>query len=78
MKASYFFTILFLTACMATATLLPASLSAQTSQETAKGVFDGDLFHGLKARLVGPAGMSGRIAAVDSVASDTNIIVGGF
>ena len=38
---------------------------------------DGDLFAGLKARLVGPAGMSGRIAAIDSVADDPNIIVVG-
>jgi len=35
------------------------------------------LFSGLKARLVGPAGMSGRIAAVDAVASDPNTIVVG-
>ncbi len=43
----------------------------------ARADIDGDLFAGLKARLVGPAGMSGRIAAVDSLASDPNFIVVG-
>ena len=38
---------------------------------------DGALFSGLEARLVGPAGMSGRIAAVDAVASDPNTIIVG-
>lgn len=38
---------------------------------------DGDLLAGLKPRLVGPAGMSGRIAAVDALASDPNFIVVG-
>ena len=38
---------------------------------------DGSLFAGMEARLVGPASMSGRIAAVDSVASDPNFIVAG-
>ncbi|MEL7452780.1 MAG: hypothetical protein AAGJ50_05340 [Pseudomonadota bacterium] len=38
---------------------------------------DGSLYAGMKARLVGPAGMSGRIAAVDAVADDPNTIVVG-
>lgn len=38
---------------------------------------DGALFSGLEARLVGPAGMSGRIAAVDAVADDPNHIIVG-
>ncbi|MEM6899649.1 MAG: hypothetical protein AAF583_07770 [Pseudomonadota bacterium] len=38
---------------------------------------DGALFSGMEARLVGPATMSGRIAAVDSVASNPNFIVAG-
>ena len=32
------------------------------------------LLSGLKARNIGPAGMSGRIAAIDVVEADTNII----
>jgi len=35
---------------------------------------DPDLFAGLKARSIGPANMSGRIGAVDVVATDPNII----
>ncbi|MEM9667350.1 MAG: hypothetical protein AAF950_00365 [Pseudomonadota bacterium] len=38
---------------------------------------DGSMFAGMKARLVGPATMSGRIAAVDSVADNPNFIVAG-
>ncbi|MEO0881943.1 MAG: hypothetical protein AAFY34_04345 [Pseudomonadota bacterium] len=38
---------------------------------------DGSLFSGMKARLVGPATMSGRIAAVDAAANDPNFIVAG-
>lgn len=38
---------------------------------------DGSLFSGMEARLVGPASMSGRIAAIDSVADDPNFIVAG-
>lgn len=38
---------------------------------------DSALFSGMEARLVGPASMSGRIAAIDSVASDPNFIVAG-
>lgn len=35
---------------------------------------DPDLLAGLKARSIGPATMSGRVAAIDAVASDPNII----
>jgi photosystem II stability/assembly factor-like uncharacterized protein len=35
---------------------------------------DPDLFSGLTARSIGPANMSGRIGAIDAVASDPNII----
>lgn len=35
---------------------------------------DPDLFSGLRARSIGPANMSGRIGAIDAVASDPNII----
>jgi photosystem II stability/assembly factor-like uncharacterized protein len=35
---------------------------------------DADTFAGLKARSIGPAGMSGRIAAIDVVESNPNII----
>lgn len=38
---------------------------------------DGDLLAGMKARVVGPAAMSGRVAAVDAVASDPNHMVVG-
>jgi len=42
------------------------------------GVIDPQLLSGLKPRLVGPANMSGRIGAIDAVASNPNIIyVGG-
>ncbi|MHA1544500.1 MAG: WD40/YVTN/BNR-like repeat-containing protein [Alphaproteobacteria bacterium] len=35
---------------------------------------DADLFDGMAARSIGPAGMSGRVSIVDAVASDPNII----
>ena len=35
---------------------------------------DPDLLAGMKARAVGPAAMSGRIAAIDVVQSNTNVI----
>ncbi len=35
---------------------------------------DPDLFSGMKARSIGPAGMSGRVPAVEAVISDPNII----
>ena len=35
---------------------------------------DTSLFSGMRARSIGPAGMSGRIASIDAVVSDPNII----
>ena len=35
---------------------------------------DPEIFSGLRARSIGPANMSGRIGAIDAVASDPNII----
>jgi len=35
---------------------------------------DPDLMAGMKARSIGPAAMSGRIAAIDAVESDPSII----
>lgn len=55
------------------ATLVPLfclSLSA-----SANGGIDGDLLQGLSARTLGPAAVSGRIAAIDAVASNPNQIV---
>ncbi len=46
--------------------LLAGSISAQT--------FDKEYFSGLKPRAIGPAGMSGRIACVDVVLSNTRIM----
>jgi len=36
--------------------------------------FDSELFHGMKARSIGPAGMSGRIGDIEAVFSNPNII----
>ena len=36
--------------------------------------FDSTFFSGMKARSIGPAGMSGRIASIDAVKDDPNII----
>ncbi len=38
------------------------------------GAIDPDLLAGLKARSIGPSGMSGRIAAIDAVESSPNVI----
>ena len=35
---------------------------------------DADLFAGLKARSIGPAGMSGRVASIDAVIADPDVI----
>jgi photosystem II stability/assembly factor-like uncharacterized protein len=40
----------------------------------AAGAIDPDLLAGLKARSIGPSGMSGRIAAIDAVESSPNVI----
>lgn len=41
----------------------------------ALAAIDADLLHGLEARALGPAAVSGRIAAIDAVHSDPNHIV---
>lgn len=70
MTMLHFFRQKVVTLILVLALLAPGVVaSAQT--------IDSDLFAGMKARLVGPAGMSGRIAAIDSVASDPNTIVVG-
>ena len=42
-----------------------------------KSALDSDLMEGLKARSIGPAAISGRVAAIDAVASNPNHIVVG-
>ena len=44
------------------------------SGQTSFAKIDPQLFSGLKARSIGPANMSGRIGAIDAVASNPNII----
>lgn len=44
---------------------------------TAQAEIESDLLSGMSARLVGPGAMSGRVAAIDAVASDPNHIVVG-
>ncbi len=44
---------------------------------TASADIDSDLMSGIKARVIGPAAMSGRVAAIDAVASDPSHIVVG-
>lgn len=43
----------------------------------AQAEIDSDLIAGIKARVIGPAAMSGRVAAIDAVVSDPNHIVVG-
>ena len=54
----------FLAICLAT--LLSAPLEGQES--------DPSLFSALTARNIGPAGMSGRITAIDGLTSDPNVL----
>ncbi len=44
---------------------------------TVQAEIEGDLLSGMSARVVGPGAMSGRVAAIDAVASDPNHIVVG-
>jgi len=44
---------------------------------SAQAEIDSDLMAGIKARVIGPAAMSGRVAAIDAVASNPNHIVVG-
>lgn len=50
----------------------PAIILLLTSLAFAQ--LDAELFKGMKARSIGPAGMSGRIGAIEAVAADPNII----
>ncbi len=53
---------------VAAATLIVADVHAQP---------DSTLFRGMTARSIGPTGMSGRIAAIDGVHADPNVIYAG-
>ncbi|NIQ58190.1 MAG: hypothetical protein GWM92_20330, partial [Gemmatimonadetes bacterium] len=61
------------------AILLLFLLSGLASSSTASAQDDGaDPFAALRARAIGPAGMSGRVADVDVVLADRNVVyVGG-
>ncbi|HWP82492.1 MAG TPA: hypothetical protein VNN76_07545 [Bacteroidota bacterium] len=50
------------------------SILCLTAIEVALAQFDPKLFSGMKARSIGPAGMSGRIADIDAVAANPDII----
>jgi photosystem II stability/assembly factor-like uncharacterized protein len=53
-----------------------AALAALTTSDVTAQL-DTALFHGMAARSIGPAGMSGRISAIDAVNADPNIIYAG-
>ncbi len=52
-------------------------LAALTLATVAQAGFDPDRLAGLKARSIGPAGMSGRVAAVAAVEADPDIVYAG-
>ncbi|HEX6863279.1 MAG TPA: hypothetical protein VF414_10715, partial [Thermoanaerobaculia bacterium] len=54
--------------------LILALLTAVPAGTEAFGAVDPDLLAGLKARSIGPSGMSGRVAAIDAVESSPNVI----
>jgi hypothetical protein len=54
------------------ATVLIAGLAAPLHAQV-----DPELLAGMSARSIGPAGMSGRIASVDAVVSNPNIVYAG-
>jgi len=51
-----------------------ASLAAALAAAAAAGPLDSDLLSGLRARSIGPAGMSGRVAAIDAVEADPDTL----
>ena len=51
-----------------------AALAALTLTSVAHAGFDPDRLAGLKARSIGPAGMSGRVAAITALESDPDIV----
>jgi len=57
--------------CAAGALAATAALAAPAASPAA---IDSDLLAGFKARNIGPAGMSGRVAAIDGVASNPEIL----
>jgi photosystem II stability/assembly factor-like uncharacterized protein len=52
----------------------PFLLLLTAATPAARGVVDPGLLAGMKARSIGPAGMSGRIAAIEGVESDPDIL----
>src|SRR5690606_14539869 len=52
----------------------PAILAAQGVQPASRTQFDPALLAGLRARAIGPAGMSGRIAAIDAFPGDPGLV----
>ena len=50
------------------------SLSAALAAAPAAAALDPDRLAGLRARSIGPAGMSGRVAAIDAVEADPDIV----
>ena len=52
----------------------PHSRRRRSAAQSGGGAIDPDLLAGLKARSIGPAGMSGRVAAIDAVESDPDIV----
>lgn len=64
-----------LTRCVSVALFVASA--AVLGSGSAQAALDADLLAGLKARNIGPATVSGRIAAIDVVASDPNRIVVG-
>ena len=54
--------------------LLICSFIIFSTENFAFAQFDPDLFSGMKARSIGPAGMSGRIGDIEAVVSNPNII----
>ena len=51
-----------------------SALALTAAAQTAQAEIDSDLLDGMSARAIGPATMSGRVAAIDAVESDPNII----
>ncbi len=54
--------------------LLLFPVAAEGQRQAAADALDPALLAGMEARQIGPAGMSGRIASIDAVASDPDII----
>ncbi len=52
-------------------------LSTSCVAASAAAAVDPDLLAGMKARSIGPAGMSGRIAAIEAVESDPDVVYAG-